>query len=101
MPSQSERERRKALARAAAEKQRAEAEARMPLTKSDLAALFQYLDDALGQGCDHSLRLTREFLTKRSLLEGAVVPWLHSYGGFCDCEVLANVEDQWPRKQRR
>jgi hypothetical protein len=96
MASQSERERRKALRRAAEDAQRREAEARIPIARSDLSALFNYLDGALEQGCDHSLRFTREFLERRSLDEAATVPWLNSYGGFCDCEVLANGEDAWP-----
>jgi hypothetical protein len=95
MASQEERDRRKVLARELAERKRQEAESRMPLSKEDLAALFDHLDQALAEGCDHSLRLTRAFLASRSLTESAIVPWLGEYGGFCDCEVLANVEDSW------
>ena len=94
--AQSEPERRKALRRAAEDAQRRETQARMPIARSDLSALFDYLDGALERGCDHSLRLTREFLARRSLDEAAIVPWLNSYGGFFDCEVLGNVEDAWP-----
>ena len=100
MASQSERERRKALRRAAEDAQRREAEARMPIEKSDLSALFEHLDGALGQGCDHSLRFTRAFLASRSLPADAIVAWLNSYGGFCDCEVLANVEDKCRRNRK-
>lgn len=96
MASQAERDRRKALVREIADRKRQEAEARMPLSKEDLAALFNHLDHALVEGCDHSLRLTRAFLASRSLAEDTIVPWLGEYGGFCDCEVLANVEDSWP-----
>lgn len=96
MTSQAERERRKALVRDIAELKKQEAESRMPLSKEDLAALFDHLDQALAEGCDHSLRLTRAFLASRALSEEAVIPWLGEHGGFCDCEVLANVEDAWP-----
>jgi hypothetical protein len=24
-----------------------------------------------------------------------IVPWLREHGGYCDCEVLANVEDEF------
>jgi Protein of unknown function (DUF2695) len=96
LPDNSERERRKQLVRAVAQKQRADAEARMPISKADLRDLFDYLDGALPeQGCKHSLQLTRSFLETRSLDPEAVVPWLAKYNGFCDCEVLANVEDAW------
>ena len=96
MTSQAERDRRKALVRDIAERKKQEAESRMPLSKGDLAALFDHLDQALAEGCDHSLRLTRAFLASRSLSEDAVIPWLGEHGGLCDCEVLANVEDAWP-----
>jgi hypothetical protein len=96
MPDNSERERRKRLVRAVAEARWAEAEARMPMSKSDLRDLFDFLDGGLSeQGCKHSLQLTTSFLQARSLDPEAVMPWLAKYGGFCDCEVLANVEDAW------
>jgi hypothetical protein len=97
MTSQAERDRRNAIVRELAERNRREAESRMPLSKDDLAALFDYLDQALIEGCDHSLRFTQAFLTSRSLSESTIVPWLGEHGGYCDCEVLANVEDEWPR----
>lgn len=84
------------MVHAVVQKQRAEAEARMPISKADLRALFDYLDDALPtHGCDRSLRLTTSFLQSRALNPASVLPWLGEYGGFCDCEVLANVEDAW------
>ena len=98
MASQAERDRRKALMRELKQRERQTAEARMPLSRDDLAALFDHLDKALSVSCDHSLRFTRQFLVARSLSEATIVPWLGEYGGYCDCEVLANVEDAWPRE---
>ena len=99
MPSQSEKNRRKALVQEIASRKRKQAEAGMPLTRAELEALFDHLDVALADGCDHSLRLTRQFLVARSLSEEAIIPWLGEYGGYCDCEVLANVEDAWPSER--
>lgn len=98
MASQAERDRRKALVREVVDRKRQEEESRMPLSKDDLAALFDHLDLALAVGCDHSLSLTRTFLASRSLPEKSIVSWLGEYGGFCGCEVLANVEESWPRE---
>lgn len=93
-----ERARRKLLGSAVTEAARAEAEMHMPVSRRDLADLFDHLDEALPEyGCKHSLNLTKAFLTSRSLDAESVVPWLGEYGGYCDCEVLANVEDAWPR----
>jgi hypothetical protein len=98
MTSQAERDRRKAMMRAARQRERQEAEAQMPLGRDDLAALLDHLGEALAEGCDHSLRLTKRFLSGHSLSEEAIIPWLREQGGYCDCEVLANVENAWPRE---
>ncbi|MEO6906992.1 MAG: DUF2695 domain-containing protein [Abditibacteriaceae bacterium] len=95
MPSKSEAEQRKKLVREAARREQASAEARMPISKANLTELFDYLDSALEAGCDHSLRFTLAFLQAQELPSTAIIPWLGEYGGHCDCEVLANVEDHW------
>jgi hypothetical protein len=95
MPSNAELERRKALLRGLAEQHHAQAIAALPLPREALTALFDHLDQALGAACDHSLRFTRQFLQQQALDEATVVPWLQANGGYCDCEVLANVEDAW------
>lgn len=96
MPSKSERDRRKAILHEVREKSRAQHEAKRVISQEALGALFAHLDSALAEGCDHSLRFTRAFLESRGLSVELVVPWLGEYGGYCDCEVLANVEDAWP-----
>jgi hypothetical protein len=95
MPSKSEGERRKLLRREIEQRSRAAEEARMPISKSQLKELFDYLDSALAEGCDHTLRHSQVFLRTHGYSEAIVVPWLGKYGGYCDCEVLANVEDRW------
>ena len=92
MTSKIEQERRKAIVREIAKQQKAAALESMPISQNDLSDLFDYLDSALALGCDHTLRLTRHFLKSRELDEPAIVAWLNEYGGHCDCEVLANVE---------
>ncbi|KAF1699784.1 DUF2695 domain-containing protein [Pseudoxanthomonas suwonensis] len=59
--------------------------------------MFDHLEDALADGCDHSLRFTRQFLASRGIEPDRVLPWLEEHGGYCDCEVLANVEEHWER----
>lgn len=86
---------RKALRKAAEHEQRLREEATLPLPKETLWALFDYLNDALADGCDHSLRLTTQFLASNNVAPESVIPWLGAHGGFCDCEVLFNVEERW------
>ncbi len=93
MTSRTERDQHKALTRAFIQKRRVETIASMPILQADLVQLFEFLDNALVAGCDHSFRFTRQFLQANNLPEATIVPWLGNHGGYCDCEVLANVED--------
>jgi len=87
---------RKAILRAFKAQQRAAAAAALPLPRGDLAALFDHLDAELSEaGCDDTLRRTTCFLAQRGLDVERVTGWLRGAGGYCDCEVLANVEGQW------
>ena len=101
--SQEEKTRRRAIVRELREKDRAEAESRMPISKADLKDLFALLDSTLFERrgdkiwcyCDRTLRRTREFLRSRSLAENTIAEWLGAYGGYCDCQVAANVTQSW------
>ena len=69
--------------------------ASIPMPHQDLRDLFDHLDQESESGCDHTLRLTTAFLQKRGLDVERIVPWLREHGGYCDCEVIANVEDKF------
>ena len=76
--------------------QLASARAKLPLAGEHLQSMFDMLDEALSQrGCDHTLRLTTEWLVLNNLPIEPVVNWLHENGGYCDCEALANSEQAW------
>lgn len=72
-------------------------EASMPLSKEDLRGLFEHLDSELASGCDHTANKTLAYLRSHSLSPERIVPWLQELGGYCDCEVLANVEQQFEK----
>ena len=65
----------------------------IPIPHADLRALFDFLDREDAPPCDHTLRETILFLQERKLDVERVVRWLHQYGGYCDCEVIFNVDD--------
>ena len=91
-----EKRRRAKLVEAIVQKDTAEAIARMPISFNALAKLFDYLDLQLGEeGCDHTNKMTKTFLEEQQLNSESILPWLEEYGGYCDCEVLANVEESW------
>ena len=96
MPSKEEKRRRTKLIEAMVAKDTTEAIAKMPISFKDLSALFDHLDTTVGNsGCDHTLKATIAFLQCEQLEVEPIIPWLGEYGGYCDCEVLANVEDSW------
>jgi hypothetical protein len=66
------------------------------LPDAEFEALFKMLDKRLvTEGCDNTLRLTEAWLRKRGHSVASIVPWLKYHGGYCDCEVLLNVEYHW------
>jgi len=96
MPSKEEKLRRAKLVEAIVQEETAKAIENMPISFKDLAALFDHLDEVFGnEGCDHTPKITKAFLESRNLNTEEILPWLEEYGGYCDCEVLANVEDSW------
>lgn len=77
------------------DQQRKHALAALPLPVQDLKAMFDMLDAELpSKGCDHTRRLTQAWLASRGHDVERVFEWLDTQGGFCDCEILANVEDR-------
>lgn len=97
MPGKDEKLKRKAVLRALAEENQSGADGPAgPISLLDLGDLFDCLDVYVGDsGCDDTLVCTRQFLKDRGLDASAILPWLAEGGGYCDCEVLANVEEAW------
>ncbi len=96
MVSKEEKKRRAALVEAQVQKDTENAIEKMPISFSVLAELFDHLDVELGeQGCDHTSKITQQFLKERNLNLKKILSWLEEFGGYCDCEVLANVEESW------
>ena len=87
--------RKEALKKAWKEQENQKLLAGMPLSKEDLKELFDYLDRPDPPPCDHTLRETISFLGKKKLDVKRVVPWLKEHGGYCDCEVIFNVDDKF------
>jgi hypothetical protein len=92
MPDKTEKQRRKEIVHALREEQRKSIRDGFPVPVLALKARFDFLDQRLaGEGCDHTLRLTREFI-RQNAMDDRVVSWLKENGGHCDCEVVDNVE---------
>lgn len=88
-----DKESKKAMRKAVRARERAAARAAFPLEPTQLQSLFDWLNVQLEDDrCDRTLRMTRAWLEQQGLDVQAVVTWLEDNGGYCDCEVLANVE---------
>src|SRR5262249_17391816 len=87
--------RKKALKKAWREQERQGLIASIPMRGQDLRDLFDHLDREGAVECDHTLRVTTTFLKRRGLDAERIIAWLREHGGYCDCEVLANVEDEF------
>ena len=73
-----------------------EFEKSLPISRKLFEQLFEYLDEKLDiEKCSHDLSLTVEFLIQNNLAQDAVINWLKENGGYCDCEVLYNVEEKF------
>ena len=96
MPSQEEKQRRKAIQNELTQKANTEKLAVLPIPKETLQAFFDYLDQQLTEhDCDDTLRFSQEFAASHSLAFEPIKQWLGDFGGYCDCEALANVEEKY------
>jgi hypothetical protein len=97
MPDKSEIERRKQIARELKLKARQGFENSLPMSPENFKGLFDYLDEQLtDNSCDDTLKLSITFLQSLKLDNvQEIIEWLSENGGYCDCEVLANVEEKF------
>ncbi|HEY0744457.1 MAG TPA: DUF2695 domain-containing protein [Chryseosolibacter sp.] len=96
MSGQSEKDKRKEILRQLKAKKKENFDNSLPMDKAIFQELFDHLDENLGDECDHSLTMTTEFLKEKGIENiDKVVEWLNDNGGYCDCEVLMNVEEKF------
>ena len=97
MPDQSEKERRKQIMDDLKKKADQEFEGSLPMSRDNFKKLFNYLDISLSdKGCDDTNSLTKTFLLQSNNKKvDEVLEWLADPGGYCDCEILANAEEQF------
>jgi hypothetical protein len=95
MPTKSEKEAHKALRADLAAKQQREFYESLPMADILFADLFDFLDGQLSETeCDHEMTHTKAWLEANCPENAdAVLAWLADHGGYCDCEVLMNVEE--------
>ena len=81
--------------------QKLQARAAFPLDEIELAKLFEFVDSELRkQVCDHTLRITQQWIKNSGNSESSIIPWLEDAGGYCDCEVLSNSYDHFMQNRK-
>ena len=97
MQDKNEIERRKQIKKELREKAKLEFENSLPISREKFNQLFDFLDKKLREyDCDDSLKLTTEFFKDNKTKNIAEIEnWLKENGGYCDCEVLNNIEEMF------
>jgi len=96
MPTKEEKERRKQLHREIAKKEYDSFIESLPMDKSLMLELFDYLDSELGnEECNHDYTLTKRFLQLNDVKNEKIFEWFQENGGYCDCEILFNIEERF------
>ena len=92
-----EKSKRKEILKAIKEKELAEFRQNLPMPEDKFIRLFELLDAELhAHGCDHDLKLTEQILSNLDVKDVlSVLAWLKEQGGYCDCEVMMNVEQKF------
>ena len=92
-----EKSKRKEILKAIKEKELAKFRQNLPMSEDKFIRLFDLLDAELhANGCDHSLKLTEQILSNLEVKDVLnVLAWLKEQGGYCDCEVMMNVEQKF------
>lgn len=86
----------KAMKKAYKEKALKEFKESSTMKETAFLPLFDFLDNELEQTeCAGDLSLLEKYCVKGNLDFVSLKEWFKKYGGFCDCEILANVEEQF------
>lgn len=97
MPDKDETERRRQIRRELREKANLKFEQSLSVSREIFKSIFDFINKHLLENeWDNTLKLTRKFLEENQITNtDEVISWLQNNGGYCDCEVLYNVEEQF------
>jgi hypothetical protein len=95
LPSKSEKLSRQQILNDLKQKAAFEFAQSLPLSIDFFHELFEYLRLQIDEnGCDHTFKLADQFVLRKGVPNtGLIRKWLNDHGAYCDCEVLANIEE--------
>ena len=93
--NRTEKERRSKIKRELKQKEEQKILDALPISIDGLQKCFDFLDKKLSEkGCDNTFKFTFGFIEQNNLPKNDLIQWFSDNGGFCDCEILMNVEDK-------
>ena len=96
MVAPEEKAKRQAIKQALRQAEQERFRATLPLSPELLGIMFDFIDQQLAQNeCDNTFKYLLHFLSEHQIEANPVVHWLENLGGYCDCEILANVEERF------
>ena len=77
--------------------QRQAFESSLPMARELFLDLFDYLNEqSESTGCNHEFSVTEQFLSDKQVNNvEEVLEFLRENGGYCDCEIIFNVEEKF------
>ncbi|MDR2224112.1 MAG: DUF2695 domain-containing protein [Flavobacteriaceae bacterium] len=92
-----EKQRKKELKKQWQQEQQRLFEESLPMCRGQFMQLFDDLDVYLEEkGCDHTNKQTLKLLDSMEVEPvDEVIAWMREHGGYCDCEILWNVEEHF------
>jgi len=96
MPSKEEKEKRRKIKLELREKEQKNFIDNLPISKEIILEMFNFLhdNDAI-EKCKHNFDIAKSFLLEKNIDLEKTYNWLEEYGGYCDCEILYNVEEKF------
>ena len=86
----------KALKKAYKERELKAVKESLPMKAVDFFPLFDFLDNELSEkGCQHDFSLLESYCKQKGIDFSVLAEWFKEQGGFCDCEIIANAEEQF------
>ena len=68
----------------------------LPIAEDEFIPLFDYLDIELSENdCKNNFALLEKYCKIKNINPEPLERWFCEHGGYCDCEILANVEEQF------
>ena len=96
MPSKLEKKRRRQIQIDLREKEYREFIESLPIEKELIIELFDYLDNELEkQNCNDDYKIAKSFFQIKGMNNEKIYEWFKKNGGYCDCEILYNIEEKF------